>query len=142
MLRQDATPRHAATNAKRLCSSYSVTRPGTSTLRERQVHVADGFVDFLRALEADRGAVHAGILESEPHGLHTIVVTMLELAAAAQLHADHSQPFLLQLVNVIDDLAHVIGMVGIFISRPIHARSIVIDPDEPDLKPRGAGHLP
>jgi hypothetical protein len=45
-------------------------------LRQRQIHVADGLIDLLRALEADRGAVHTRILKSKPHRLHAVVVTM------------------------------------------------------------------
>ena len=44
------------------------------SLDERQIQVADSLVDLLRALEADSGAVHARVLESEPDRLHTIVV--------------------------------------------------------------------
>ena len=37
-------------------------------LGQRGVHVVDGFVDFLRALEAHGGAIDAGIAEREIHG--------------------------------------------------------------------------
>ena len=62
------------------------------SLRKRQIHVADGLVDLLRALEADRCAIHPRILESKPHGIHTVLVTGAELTTAAELHADHPQP--------------------------------------------------
>jgi hypothetical protein len=58
--------------------------------RERQIHVPDRFIDFLRVLETDRGAIHSRVLESEPHGFHTIVMTTLELTATAELHANHT----------------------------------------------------
>ena len=105
------------------------------SLRKRQIHVADGLVDLLRTLEADRGAVHARILESEPHRLHTVVVTILELPAAAQLHADHAEPFFLQQVDVIDHLAHVVGVVGVLVGRTVHARAIVVDADQSHVEP-------
>jgi len=43
---------------------------------------AEASSDLLRALESDCGAVYARILESEPHRLHTVVVTILELTSA------------------------------------------------------------
>ena len=64
-------------------------------------------------LEADRGAIYPRVLESEPHCFHTIVMTILELTATAQLHADHTQPFLLQCVDVINHFAHIVWMVGV-----------------------------
>jgi hypothetical protein len=63
--------------------------------RESQVHVADGLVDLLGVLESDRRAVYARILESKPHRLCAVVVTILELATTAELHADHSKLFFL-----------------------------------------------
>src|SRR5450631_988027 len=65
------------------------------SLHQRQIQVAYGLVDFLRALEANRRAVHPCILEGKPHRLFAVVVTMVELTATAQFHADHTQPFLL-----------------------------------------------
>ncbi len=53
------------------------------SLCQRQIHIRNSLVDLLRALEAHRGRVHACILEREPHRLHTIIVAIHELAAAA-----------------------------------------------------------
>ena len=36
-------------------------------LSQRNVHVVDGFVDLLRALEAHGGAIDSGVLEGEAH---------------------------------------------------------------------------
>src|ERR1700728_125205 len=80
---------------------------------ERQIQIADRLVDLLRALEADRDRIHARVLEREPHRSHTIVMTVLELTATAEFHADHTQPFLLQLLDVIHHFAHVGWMVGV-----------------------------
>ena len=114
----------------------------SGSLGKRQIHVADGLVDLLRAFESNRGAVHAGILESEPDRFHTVVVTILELTSAAQLHADHTEPFFLELVYVFDHFAHIVGVVGILVGRPVHARAAVVDADQSNVEPRGARHLP
>jgi hypothetical protein len=110
-------------------------------LRKRQIHVADGLINLLRALKANRRAVHPCILESEPHRLHTVVMAMLELTAATQLHPDHTQPFILQLVDVIDHFAHVVGVVGVLVGRPVHACAIVVDADQSHVEPIGTRHL-
>src|SRR5271154_5636794 len=89
--------------------------------RKRQTQIADRLVDLLRVLEADRDAIHSGVLESELHCLRAILMTISELAAPAQLHADHTQPFLFQLANVIDHFLHVVRVVGVLISRAVHA---------------------
>jgi len=49
--------------------------------RERQVQIADRLVDLPRVLETNRGAVNSGILESELHGFHAVLMTILELTA-------------------------------------------------------------
>ena len=85
--------------------------------------------------------VNPCILESEPHRFHAVVMTILELPAAAQLHADHTQPFILQLVDVIDHFAHVVGVVSVLVGRPVHARAIVVDADQSHVEPLCARHL-
>jgi hypothetical protein len=80
-------------------------------------------------------AIHAGILESEPHGFHAVVVAVHELASAAELHADHAQPVFLQLVDVIDHFAHVVGMIGVLGGWPVHARAAVVDADQAYVEP-------
>ena len=47
-----------------------------------------------------------------------------------------------QLVDVIDHLAHVVGVVGVLIGRPVHARPVVVDADQSHIEPCVAGHLP
>src|SRR5580700_12050008 len=79
---------------------------------KRPIHVADRLVNLLPVLEADRRAIHSRVLESELHCFHTIVRTVLELAATAELHADHTQALLLQLLDVSDHFAHVVRMVA------------------------------
>src|SRR5437764_1228937 len=64
--------------------------PAVAPLRQREIHVADGLVDLLGAFEAHGRTVHACIPECEPHGFHTVVVTVVELTPAAQLHTDHA----------------------------------------------------
>ena len=65
----------------RPCGSLRAGLWGTSgvrqercVLRQCEVEVIDGFVDFLAVLEADGDGVHVGLLESEAHGLDAIVV--------------------------------------------------------------------
>ena len=52
-------------------------------LCQSKIHVRDGLVDFLGALETDGGAVNACILEGKSHCLYAIVVAVLKLAASA-----------------------------------------------------------
>src|SRR6476620_3717488 len=99
-------------------------RPCRYSSRERQVHVADRLIDLLGVLEADRRGIHSRVLESEPHCFHTIVMIALELTAAAELHADHTQAFLLQLLDVLDHFAHVVWVVGVLIGRAIHTCAV------------------
>ena len=110
-------------------------------LSKRQVHVADSLVDLLRTLEPDRGTVHARILESKLHRLDTIIVTILKLPPAAQLHADHAESFLLQKVDVINHFANVGRVIGVLGGWPIHARPTVIDADQSYVEPLSARHL-
>src|SRR6476620_5166310 len=117
----------AEVRESRISDDYKTLAP---TSRERQTHIRNRLVNLLCVLETDRGAIHARVLESEPHGLHTIVMTTLELTAAAELHADHAQPFLLQLVDVIDHFAHVVWVVGVLRGRAVHACAAVIDADQ------------
>jgi len=113
-------------------------RPG-SGLRKRQIHVADSFVYLLRTLEPDRGTVHARILESKPHRLHTVIVTILELPPTAQLHTDYTKPFFLQKADVIDHFANVVGVIRVLIGLPVHAGAVVVDADQSHIEPLGAG---
>jgi len=68
-------------------------------------------------------------------------VAILELTSAAQLHTDHPEAFFLELVDVIDHFAHIVGVIGVFVRRPVHARPVVIDADESHVEPVGTGHL-
>ncbi len=68
-------------------------------------------------------------------------MTVLELAATAEFHADHTQPLLLQLLDVMDHFAHVVRMVGIFIGRAVHACAVVVDADQSHVEPACARHL-
>ena len=112
-----------------------------NTSRKRQIHVADRLVDLLRVFESDRRGIDSCALESEPHCFHAIVMTLLELTASTKLHADHSQPFLFQRVDVIDHFAYVGWVVGVLIGRPVHTCAVVIDADQSYVEPVGAGHL-
>lgn len=109
--------------------------------RERQVHIADGFIDLLRALEADCSGIYSGVLKRELHGFHAIVVTILELAASAKFHADYAQAFAFQRVDVIDNFADVRRMIGVFVGGAVHAGAVVIDADQSYVEPVCAWHL-
>ena len=64
---------------------------GLPNLGKRQIHVVNGLIDLLGALESDRNSFHTCILKSETHRLHTVVMAILELTSTAQLHPDHAK---------------------------------------------------
>ncbi len=84
----------------------------------------------------------ANLIAFTRYCFHTIVMTMLELTATAELHADHTQPFLLQLVDVIDHFAHIVWVVGVLVGRAVHACAVVVDADQSHVEPVCARHLP
>src|SRR6185295_1473252 len=78
-----------------ICSAAS-RRTGVPALhcplsRKRQIQIGDGLVDLLSILKADRSGIYLRVLESVLHCFHTIIMTVLELTAAAELHANHTQ---------------------------------------------------
>ena len=77
-----------------LADSCPIEEPALPTvpLRQREVDVLDGFVDFLGVFVADGDAVDSGVVEGEAHGGLAVFVVR-EAAFAGELHADDAHAF-------------------------------------------------
>ncbi len=64
------------------CDDIAKLGSRVRSLHERQVHVVDGFVDLLRALEAYRCAIDVCLLKGEAHRGHAVFM-LRECAVAA-----------------------------------------------------------
>src|SRR4029079_2915596 len=88
------TPGRRPEDGAERCPSTSSRTGGW--LGEREIEVLDGFVDFGGALRAYGDAVDTRVAKRKPHRL--LPVLALEGAFAAQLHGDHAQALLVDLL--------------------------------------------
>jgi hypothetical protein len=93
-------------------------------LRQSQVQILNGFVDFGVVLIAYGDCVDARISEGEFHS-SLAVCSFSKSAFAHQLHADHAHAVFVHLLHMSHYFAYISQSVGVVVFR-VHAHALVI----------------
>ena len=135
--------RHQGTKGEVIIVNSELRTPAIcgaeSALRQRQVHVFNGFVNFGGAFVAEGDAAHARGSESiAQRGL--AILALGEVAFSHQLHADHAHARFANFLHVLSDFIH-IARAGRHVILRVHGRAFVIHPNHGQLQPLVRGAL-